>query len=62
LFGIARNHVLSAIRRRRRFRRAVELLGRRRGSDVGEFEREFVAVRDLLERHLGDVPQQVVNG
>jgi RNA polymerase sigma-70 factor (ECF subfamily) len=53
LFGIARNHALSAVRRQRRFRRAVELLGRRRDSDAGEFEREFVAVRDLLERHLG---------
>jgi DNA-directed RNA polymerase specialized sigma24 family protein len=36
LFGIARNHALSAIRRRRRFRRTVELLGRVRVSDAGE--------------------------
>jgi RNA polymerase sigma-70 factor (ECF subfamily) len=52
LYGIARNHALQALRRERRSRKAIDLLGRRPQTDTGEGDRELVAVRDLLERHL----------
>ena len=51
LFGIARNRALSANRRRRRGRRALDrlLLGRR---EAGSDPAEAAATRDLLERYL----------
>jgi len=51
LFGIARNRALASLRRRRRFRAALERLAPR--SEPGERDDvELLALRDLLERTL----------
>lgn len=52
LYGIARNHALDALRRRRRLHRALEALKLQRRTGGAESDYELVAVRDLLERHL----------
>jgi RNA polymerase sigma factor (sigma-70 family) len=53
LYGIARNHALAALRRRRRLQRAIERAGRRRlTGDTTQEDAEIVGLRDLLERTL----------
>lgn len=52
LFGIARNHGLSALRRRRRGQRVLEQLGRQDAVHEYDYDQELVALRDLLERNL----------
>ena len=60
LYGIARNHALSALRRRSRLHRALEALKLQRSSDGADSDYEIVAVRDLLERHLSAEDQALV--
>jgi RNA polymerase sigma-70 factor (ECF subfamily) len=48
LFGIARNHALAALRRRRRGRRALERLGRERAKQAPD-PAEAAAIRTHLE-------------
>jgi RNA polymerase sigma-70 factor, ECF subfamily len=50
LFGIARNRALQALRRRRRFDRALARLSARRAAESEPAE--TVALRDLMERTL----------
>jgi RNA polymerase sigma-70 factor (ECF subfamily) len=50
LFGIARNRALSALRRRRRFAKAIERM--RPHARAMPEAADVVAVRDLLEQHL----------
>lgn len=52
LFGIARNRALAALRRRRRLRGALERLAQRPEPSERD-DLELLAVRDLLQRHLG---------
>jgi RNA polymerase sigma factor (sigma-70 family) len=52
LYGIARNHALKALRRRRRARRATDLLATKSRLNPCAFDEELVVVRDLLERSL----------
>jgi RNA polymerase sigma-70 factor (ECF subfamily) len=52
LYGLARNHALHALRRRRRLHRALQALSLERRNEAEELDQEMVAVRDLLERHL----------
>src|SRR3954453_22170135 len=51
LFGIARNRALAALRRRRRFRSALERLVQR-PEPSGRDDLELLALRDLLQRTL----------
>lgn len=51
LFGIARNHALEALRRRRRYFRALERLVQRPEPQERD-DLELLALRDLLDRHL----------
>ncbi len=52
LFGIARNRALAALRRHRRFLVALERLVQRAVPSEPD-DLELLALRDLLERHLG---------
>jgi RNA polymerase sigma-70 factor (ECF subfamily) len=49
LFGIARNRALAALRRRRRFRSALDRLVERSGPSERD-DLELLALRDLLQR------------
>ena len=52
LFGIARNRALAALRRRRRLRAALERFAQRPEPSERD-DLELLALRDLLERHVG---------
>jgi RNA polymerase sigma-70 factor (ECF subfamily) len=52
LYGIARNRALNALRRRRRFRSAIDRLVHRDDGRGETGDHELLAIRDLLERHL----------
>jgi len=52
LYGIARNRALNALRRRRRFRSAIDRLVHRDDGQGETGDHELFALRDLLERHL----------
>jgi RNA polymerase sigma factor (sigma-70 family) len=60
LYGMARNHALNALRRRRRGRHAVEMLAGRRRAEPDRDDQEILAVRDLLERHLSPEDRTLV--
>jgi RNA polymerase sigma-70 factor (ECF subfamily) len=58
LFGIARNRALQALRRRRRYARALHRLGER--SPAAGDDEEIISVRELLARYLSPEDRALV--